>query len=97
MSDATMRWSTQRATNERTPEFWIVRDGYGLTVARVDVQRSDEQADARLIAAAPDLLHLAEFVSTWLNETSECDSLNASDAVVLARAALAKVRGEGRS
>lgn len=78
-------WSQGRiATIEPKPETMISENYW--TVAEVNNRRDEREANARLISAAPDLLEALEaVVSVADRATTEFD---------LARAAIAKARGE---
>lgn len=66
------------------PEWWIVTIKGGLIVANVNA-RAHQEANARLIAAAPDLLRVAELLVSWLDEDEGAHKLCDT-----ARAAIAK-------
>lgn len=91
------------AMSKHTPGPWIIGfdDGSGesyITANQVVVVRGGEDgwgvmngvenpADARLIAAAPDLLEALERIVA-------CDPYKQSSAAIIAREAIAKARGE---
>lgn len=77
-------------------EWAIVTNPYGLIVANVNAD-SRQTANARLIAAAPDLLEALEQIMPSIEDN---DSITASqirhvyaDALNAARAAIAKAKG----
>ena len=73
------------------PEWAIVTTGGGAVVANVNADHRQE-ANASLIAAAPDLLEAGE---AFLRELDEGDSFPAWEAAkAKLRAAIAKARGE---
>jgi hypothetical protein len=77
-------WSTWDSEETRSNKFYpieILHDQEKYVVAEVA-----DEADANLIAAAPDLLHVAEMV---IRDTSSADVL-----LLFAKAAVAKARGQ---
>lgn len=87
-----------------TPGPWRVADRFnvwtsdsvGCEVARVEVESLDDdnlgqaEADARLIAAAPDLLAACEELLIYLGDWDDPEN----ETCVAARAAIAKAKGE---
>lgn len=74
--------------SEDSPEKLSVEDGYGYFIAEVDFGLA-QKANARLIAAAPELL---EFAEEWLcMQGSDENYMTAK-----ARAAIAKAKGESK-
>jgi hypothetical protein len=78
------------AVGRKFSTFWIIT-GYGKDVASVKLSRfvdnSTNEANARLIAAAPDLLECLQHAVNWF------DQLNSND-YARYRAAIAKATGD---
>ena len=75
-------------------EGWLILDGYGISVCRVKPWdssgcRIDDNADAELIAAAPDLLAERDRMRDALRDIA--DLQNHPQDVEIARAALKEV------
>lgn len=62
-------------------------DGVFWEIATLEPWRGSRHADARLIAAAPELLAALE----WLRDSGECDEPETQSVI---RSAIAKARGE---
>lgn len=90
-----------------TPGPWIVEDdkhgilvlaeGAGLSVSVTIPGRkitAEDKANARLIAAAPELLAALEEITAGLDESSDTMPLIRGAEVKAARAAIAKARGK---
>ena len=89
-------WKREREPRGR----WAVevREADGLDRLIVVVDGEDSESNARLIAAAPELLELLSRVTERLALRAMDDhrftSMNEKDDIDLARAAIAKVKGE---
>jgi len=81
--------------NKHTPGPWtkdrnIIEDANGNEIARVSYERSGYvQANARLIAAAPDLLEALRYL---VREATANGMLDVEPAIIQASTAIAKVR-----
>jgi hypothetical protein len=78
--------------NQDTNQFEVFHDegrGYGRMLAHIVGERSSFEANARLVAAAPDLLAACEAALDWFVSVA-ADGAPATTV----RAAIAKVRGE---
>ena len=79
--------------------YLIVKGASGQGVALILMDSSDEEADACLIASAPDLLAALQQINDWCCYATEEDTaarLMAMQQIgVHARAAIAKATGEG--
>ena len=88
-----------------TPGPWEIRDGgeevYGTAIYEVGAHDLDplaavqNEADARLIAAAPDLFAALEELQAWVDKASDLGAPLHSESPVCvdARAAIAKAKG----
>jgi hypothetical protein len=86
------QWKFSQETND--PEWFIVTTNHGVIVANVNANKTQE-ANARLIAAAPELLEALEGMVAYINslETIPCISRAMQD-VGKAKAAISKAKGE---
>jgi hypothetical protein len=91
---------------EHTPGPWrigksgvtvIFNNDQGFTVPPVpdNDNWSEAEANARLIAAAPDLLAALELINAALPTSEKAWPIYMNDAILAARAAIRKARGEG--
>jgi hypothetical protein len=88
--------------NAHTPGPWTVTFGIdgavihnGVTIAKVNIDAIAWKTNARLIAAAPELLKALGGVMEWWMESDEGDEMP-TDLFVQAHAALAKAKGGAR-
>ena len=100
MSDYTKGpWKYGAELSSRTGEWLISFDagnrGRGIGIAETRPGSGQEEANARLIAAAPELLEalewvLGEYQVIFTDETGKTEN----EAIAFARAAIAKAKGE---
>lgn len=95
-------------TNKHTPGPWIAKrvrdsetngdldidsvDGYHIAESIGGLDDGEEEANARLIAAAPDLLHACAAIVEWCDKNPPAG--DALYCINQARAAIAKVEGQ---
>lgn len=98
-----------KTTGQHTPGPWRmgygyatrdIRSGHRHIIARVDVVTEEGEANARLIAAAPDLLAALETLAEWPRHSATADGVLTTDPVAglanvrrFARDAVAKAAG----
>lgn len=95
---------TKQATH--TPGPWTLKEGFGTTVLNsdgrllnLDARTNEGMANARLIAAAPELLSLIKDFGDWLEVHLELGHINAGtanrngDLVSQIRTVIAKAEG----
>lgn len=86
-------WVVKRRATYSDPGYVILwPDKGGEHLRRLDSKGNFTEADARLISAAPDLLHA---LLTMLGETDDSDYLSADEQKKMARAAVDKALENG--
>jgi hypothetical protein len=80
-------WVTDDKQSGDVFRYVMPEDGSVLPICRLDVDRFETEANARLIAAAPELLEA-------LKEIVRNDPWGSSSAGMIARAAITKATGE---
>ena len=73
-------WDVQNALGDG-PNKWIYADG--LYVAEVDGEREEAEANARLIAAAPDLLTALKDAVEYLELQLECSGEDTGEGAMI--------------
>lgn len=78
------------------PEWWIVTLPGGLVVANVNAH-ANQEANARLIAAAPDLLEILQWITRCVSINGPVNTkayIISDERMAAAHAAIAKATGE---
>ena len=78
-----------RFTPDRKRMMIVAKDGTQIAQVRLDVGPMEAEANAHLIAAAPELLKALEHAADFMGEMCHPDDL-----LSMARAAIAKAKGE---
>jgi hypothetical protein len=89
-------WSTERPYGE--PGLFVCRSDRAATnplICRVREGTKESEANARLIAAAPDMLYALQAIETWTSSLPPMEGMTeqemkARQALILMRAALTK-------
>lgn len=88
-------WATKEVNDKGAHVLWVMPiKANGHYVAEVGVNSPDAQANARLIAAAPDLLEALEHALAELEQTANSEHIDPKHYFADIYAAIAKANGE---
>lgn len=82
-------------TGDRTYRYVATTDSQADSSTPIQLEdKQEDEANARLIAAAPDLYFIAEIALRWFDEKAKDDNFKGSFPTSLLRAAVAKAEGQ---
>lgn len=84
-------WANEKRHDDYPTKISIETDSYNICLVDGGL---DQQANANLIAAAPDLLEALEYALSMWGDYLPAGNSNAMKAIKQARAAISKAKGE---